>query len=150
MTKVTTKTTMTTTLYSDYYWALNDNGTMRTPLAQRVAKHSQVKPAVDSILHAGNVVQQGALLRAVLDHPSMAAINSSKESAAAKYGVGQLARMMEQNCNTSKLRGNSTTEKRNVAEVILTFSAPSPQKTTSVPSRRDRACALGVLSSTLA
>ena len=112
---------------------------MRTPLAQRIAKCRQVKPAVDIIMCAGNAVQQGALLRGVLDHPSMfsarkmAAIDSSKESAAEKYVVGQSARMMERNRNTSKLHGNTTTEKRDAVEVILAFSAPSPQKTTSVP-----------------
>ena len=79
----------------------------------------------------------------------MAAIDSSKESAAAKYVVGQLARMMERNRNTSKLHGNSTPEKHNAVEVILAFSAPFPQKTTGVPSRRDRARALGVPPSTL-
>ena len=79
----------------------------------------------------------------------MAAINSSKESAAAKYVMGQSARMMERNCNTKKLHGNTTTEKRDAVEVILAFSAPSPQKTTGVPSRRDRARALGVPPSTL-
>ena len=57
--------------------------------------------------------------------------------------------MIEWNCNTSKVHGNSTTEKRDAVEVILAFSAPSPQKTTSVPSRRDHARALGVLPSTL-
>ena len=135
--------------------ALNANGTMRTLLAQRVAKHRQVKPAVDSILRAGNAVQQGALLQGVLDHPSMfsaqkmAAINLPKESAAAKYVVGQSVRMMEQNCNTSKLHGNSTTEKCDAVEVILAFSPPSPQKTTGVPIRRDCARALGVPPSTL-
>ena len=130
---------------------------MRNPLARRVAKHRQVKLAVDSILRTGNAVQQGALLRGVLDHPSMfsarkmAAIDSLKESAAAKYVVGQSARMMERNRNTSKLHGNSTTEKCDAVEVILAFSASSPQKTTGVPSRRDRARAraLGVLPSTL-
>jgi hypothetical protein len=49
----------------------------------------------------------------------------------------------------SKLHGNSTTEKRDAVEVILAFSAPSPQKTMGVPSRRDRARALGVPPSTL-
>ena len=57
--------------------------------------------------------------------------------------------MMERNRNTSKLHGNSTTEKRDAVEVILAFSAPSPQKTMGVPSRRDRARALGVPPSTL-
>ena len=61
----------TTTLCLDDHRALNANGTMRTPLAQRVAKYHQVKLAVDSILSAGNAVQQGVLLRGVLDHPSM-------------------------------------------------------------------------------
>ena len=112
---------------------------MHTPLAQRIAKCRQVKPAVDIILRAGNAVRQGALLRGVLDHPSMfsaqkmAAIDSSKGSAAEKYVVGQSARMMERNRNTSKLHGNTTTEKHDAVEVILAFSAPSPQKTTSVP-----------------
>ena len=161
-TQTTTKTTTTQTTTTmtavclDEHWTLNANGTMRTPLAQRIAKCRQVKPAVDIILRAGNAVRQGALLRGVLDHPSMfsarkmAAIDSSKESAAEKYVVGQSARMMERNRNTSKLHGNTTTEKRDAVEVILAFSAPSPQKTTSVPSRRDRARALGVPSSTLA
>ena len=49
----------------------------------------------------------------------MAAIDSSKESAAEKYVVGQSARMMERNRNTSKLHGNTTTEKRDAVEVIL-------------------------------
>ena len=72
MTMTMTQTTTTTALYLvDDHWALNANGTMHTPLAQRVAKHRQVKPAVDSILSAGNAVQHGALLRGVLDHPSM-------------------------------------------------------------------------------
>ena len=69
-TKTATKVTTTTTLCSDDYWALNAHGTMRTPLAQRIAKCRQVKPVVDSILCAGNAVQQGALFRGVLDHPS--------------------------------------------------------------------------------
>jgi hypothetical protein len=101
-------TTMTTALCSDDHGARNANGKTRTPLAQRVAKHRQVKPAVDSILRAGNAVQQGAFIQGVLDHPSMfnarkmAAIHSSKESAAAKYVMGQSARMMERNRKTSK------------------------------------------------
>ncbi len=79
----------------------------------------------------------------------MADIDSSKETAAAKYIAGQLARMMERNRSTLKLHGNSTAEKCDAIEVVLSFSAPSPQKTTGVPSRRDRARALGVPASTL-
>ena len=105
---------------------------MRTSLAQRVTKHRQVKPAVDGILSAGNAVQQGALLRGVLDHPSMfsaqkmAAIDSSKESAVAKYVVGRSARMMEQNRNMSKLHGNSNTEKHHAVEVIIGIQRSLP------------------------
>ncbi len=58
--------------------------------------------------------------------------------------------MMERNCSTLKLHGNSTAEKRDAIEVVLSFSTPSPQKTTGVPSIRERARALGVPSSTLA
>jgi hypothetical protein len=156
---VNTATTLViaaTALISDDHWALNANGTMRTPPARRVAKHRQVMPAVDDILRAGNAVRQGALLHAISDHPLMASarkmanIESSKEAAATKYIAEQLARMMERNRSTSKLRGNSTAEKHDAVEVVLSFSAPSPQKTTGVPSRRERARALGVLSSTLA
>jgi len=108
MTKTTTKATTTTALCSNDHWALNANGTMRTPLAQRIAKCRQVKPAVDSILCTGNAVQQGALLRGVLDHPSMfsaqkrAAIDWSKESAAARYVMGQLVRMMERSVRRTR------------------------------------------------
>jgi hypothetical protein len=85
----TTLATAATTLFfsSDAAWALNANGTKRTPSARSVAKHRQVMPAVDSILSAGNAVQQGALLRAVTDHPLMASarkmahVKSSKEAA---------------------------------------------------------------------
>jgi hypothetical protein len=156
ITTTTTQTTTTAALCSDDHWSLNTNGTKRTPSAQRVTKSRQVKPAVDSILRAGNAVQQGFLLRGVLDHPSMfsarkmAAIDSSKESVAAKYVVGQQTRMMERNRKTLTLHGNSTTVKHDAVEVVLAFSAPSPQKTTGVPNRRDCAHALGVPPSTLA
>ncbi len=79
----------------------------------------------------------------------MAAIDLSKESAAAKYVVEQQARMMERNRKTSTLHGFCTAEKCDAVEVVLAFSAPSPQKTMGVPSRRDRARALGVPPSTL-
>ena len=114
MTKMMTKAMTMTALCSNDHWALKANGTMRTPLAQRIAKCHQVKPAVDSILCTGNAVQQGALLRGVLDHPSMfsaqkmAAIDSSKESAAAKYVVGQSARMMERNRPSMSLNGSAS------------------------------------------
>ncbi len=145
----TTLATAATALFSsDAAWALNDNGTKRTPSARSVAKHRQVMPAVDSILSAGNAIQQGALLRAITDHPLMASarkmahIKSSKEAAATEFIAEQSARMMER--NRSKLRGNSTAEKRHAVEVVLSFCAPSPQKTTVVPSRRERARVLAL------
>ncbi len=79
----------------------------------------------------------------------IADIDLSKEIAAAKFIVGQSARMMEQNCSTTKLRGNSTTEKCNAVEVMMTFSAPLPEKTAAVPSQCQRALVLGVPASLL-
>ena len=52
--------------------------------------------------------------------------------------------MMERNRATKKLRANVTSDKRLAAEVMLTFSAPSPDKVRGVPSQRDRARVLGV------
>ena len=75
VTLATTATTLaaaTTALFSDAAWAINANGTMRTPSAQSSAKYRQVMPAVDGILRPGSAVQQGAPLRTVTDHPLMA------------------------------------------------------------------------------
>ena len=52
-------------------WALTSNGTIRTLLAIRIAKTWMVKPAVDSILRAGNAMTQAAVLRSVANHPSL-------------------------------------------------------------------------------
>jgi hypothetical protein len=51
--------------------------------------------------------------------------------------------MMKQNRSMAKMRGNRTAEKHNAVEVMLTFSTPSPQNTTGMPSRRDHARVLG-------
>ena len=61
----------------------------------------------------------------------MAAIDLSKESAAAKYVVEQQARMMEWNCKTSKLHGKSTTGKRDDVEVVLENSTDYAHTTKS-------------------
>jgi hypothetical protein len=51
-------------------------------------KHQRVKPVVENILHAGSMQAQAAVLRAVVDHPSLAPvrklarIDSSKMQAA--------------------------------------------------------------------
>jgi len=134
---------------------LNADGTMRTPAARRKAKSRQVKPAVDAILRAESIDAQAAVLCAVTDHTSLSAacklarISSSKEQAAHKFVCEQSARMMERNRAAQKLRANVTSDKRLAAEVMLTFSAPSPDKVRGVPSQRDRARVLGVPRATL-
>jgi hypothetical protein len=57
---------------------------------------------------------------------------------------------MNTNCNWAFLQAKTTDEKRDAVKVMLTFSAPSPEKMTFVPSQRDRAHVLGVPQSTLA
>jgi hypothetical protein len=54
--------------------------------------------------------------------------------------------MMERNRTTS---GTRTAEKRHAVEVMLTFSAPLPDKTCDIPSMCQPAQVLGVPSSTL-
>jgi hypothetical protein len=84
----------------------------------------------------------------------VAKIDSSKDTATIKFLFGQFARMMERNRSTTKLRGNSTAEKRDAVEAVLTFSTPSPDKAgaegvSGVPSMFNRARILGVPSSLL-
>jgi hypothetical protein len=52
-------------------WSVNTNGNVHMPVVQKMMKHRCVKPAVDSILRAGNVQAQAAVLRAVADYPSL-------------------------------------------------------------------------------
>ena len=66
-----------------------------------------------------------------------------------QFFLDQSAWMMKRNCSMAKLRGNSTTEKRNAVEAVLTFTAPSPEKVAGVPSIRDCVRVLGVPKSTL-
>ena len=120
-----------------------------------MAKQRCVKPAVDNILNAGNVQSQAALLCALADHPAlapavkMAGIATSRAMAAAEFVCAQSARMMDRARSGEKLRGNTHKQKRDAAEVMLTFTAPSPVRKAGDPSRRDRARALGVPRSTL-
>ena len=114
-----------------------------------------MKPAVDAILRAGSIDAQAAVLCAVADHTSLSAacelarISSSKEQAAHKFVCEQSARMMKGNRAAQKLRASVTSDKCLAAEVMLTFSAPSPDKVRGVPSLRDRARVLGVPIATL-
>jgi hypothetical protein len=119
-----------------------------------------VKPTVDTIIKIRNVVDQARLIWAVVDHPALVAASAlagllvTKEQAASSYVSEQTAWMLGRARNNEKVRGKSKREKRNVTEVILTFSAPSPtrqstNRETVVPSQRDRARLLGIPRSTL-
>ena len=136
-------------------WAVTNNGTVRTPAARKMAKLRRVKPAVDKIIKAGSVESQAAVLRAVADHPALAAasklagIETSKQLAATKFIWEQSLRMMERARSGGRHRGNTTCEKRSAVEVMLTFCAPSPDKAASAPSILDRAQIIGVPKSTL-
>jgi hypothetical protein len=101
-----------------------------------------VKPAVENILHAWKVEVQAAVLRAVADHPflapacKLARINSSKKQAAYKFICKQSSHLMKQNCLIKKPCANVTANKHDAAKVMLTFSAPLPEKVTDLPSQR--------------
>ena len=58
--------------------------------------------------------------------------------------------MLERARSGNNLRGNWDQQKRDAAEVMLAFTAPSPNRKAGDPRRRDRSRALGVASSTLA
>ena len=111
----------------DNPWAVTAKGTIRKPVASRVAKTRMVKPAVESILRTGNAITQAAVLRGVADHPllgharKLAGIESSKEQATIKFVVEQSARMIGRNRSTAKNRGNNTADRRLAAEVTKTM-----------------------------
>jgi hypothetical protein len=149
-----TRPTMLTMMTSSDSWLIDSHGEACTYLALMVAKHPAIQPAVNNILRVGNASMQAAVLRAVVDHPSLASacellgIKSSKQKAVANYLGQQSARMMERNRNTNKSHGNSTAKKRNAVEVMLTFTAPSPEKTAGVPGVHEHACIIGMPKST--
>jgi hypothetical protein len=123
-------------------WAISSSGKVCTPTAKKMAKQRRVKPSVDQIINAGNVQSQAAILCALADHPAlapavkMAGIATSRAIAAAEFVCTQSARMMEHGRSATKLRGNKQQQKRDVAEVMLTFIAPSPVRKAGDPSRR--------------
>ncbi len=120
-------------------WSVNTDSNVRTPAAQKMMKHQRVKPVVDHILHAGSVQAQAVVLCAVANHSSLAParkvvrIDSLKMQAAYKYVFKQSSRLMECNCNHENLHSRTTDEKHDPAEVMLTFSAPLPEKVKGVP-----------------
>ncbi len=83
-----------------------------------------------------------AVLRAVANHPklvsarNLAGIAFSREQAANNFVCLQTAKMMEQNWTTS---GTRTADKHHAVEVMLTFSAPLPDKASDIPSMRQLA-----------
>ncbi len=70
--------------------------------------------------------------------------------AAYKFVCKQSSCLMKTNRNWAFPQAISTDKKSNAIEVMLTFSAPLPEKMTLVPSQRDCARVLGVPQSTLA
>ena len=110
---------------------------------------------VDAICHGGNIILEAALLRAVADHPALnaarelAGIETSKTRTAENFLCEQSSRMMERARTGDAVRGKTSREKRDAAEVVFTFSAPSPNKTSDAPSMRDRARIMGIPFSTL-
>jgi hypothetical protein len=56
---------------------------------------------------------------------------------------------MEHNCNREYWHAKTTVKKCDATKVMLIFSAPSPEKVTSVPSQHDCARVLGMPQSTL-
>ena len=70
--------------------------------------------------------------------------------AAYKFVCKQSSCLMKTNCNRAFPQAKTTDEKRNAFKVMLTFSAPLPEKMTLVPSQRDCARVLGMPQSTLA
>ncbi len=136
-------------------WSNNNIGDKRKYSARTVAKFRAVRPAVEKILRVGNPSMQAAILRAVIDHPSLASareiagIDSSKQQATANFVCQQSARLLSYNRSTQNTRGNATFEKRDAAEAVMTFTAPSPDKTVGIPSMRERARIIGVPRTTL-
>ena len=138
-------------------WLCRVDGTVqRSNAANKMAKMRRIKPVVDRICNAISVEERASVLRAAIDHRDLVAarefigIDSTKEMSTAKYLCEQSARMLERSRKNNKARGKSSREKRDASEVVLTFTAPSPNRTEDVPSRRNRARLLGIPSSTMA
>jgi hypothetical protein len=98
---------------------------------------------------------QAAVLRAVADHPSLqaackiAGIFTMKEQLVAKYICKQSMRMMGRAPSGKIQHGKMSQEKHDAVKVVLTFSAPLPNKGLGIPSMRNHATVLGVPFSTL-
>jgi hypothetical protein len=155
MMTTTTMTPAAATSSSADPWSVTIHGTLWAPAAARKAKCKMVKPAGKAICQGRNIVLEAAVHRAVADHPALNAacklvgIETSKTLAASKKLCNQSLRMMERACNGDAVCGETSQEKCDTVEGVLTFSAPSPNKTADTPSMSDRARIMGVPSSTL-
>ena len=145
-TTTTTTTTTSPTMAAADDWLHRVDGTVqRSNAANKMAKMRRIKPVVDRICNAISVEERASVLRAAIDHRDLVAarefigIDSTKEMSTAKYLCEQSARMLERSRKNNKARGKSSREKRDASEVVLTFTAPSPNRTEDVPSRRNRA-----------
>ena len=97
--------------------------------------------AVDKILNASNIEQQAAVLRAIANHPALAAacklagIDSLKEEATTKYvcdaDVGTA-------CSSENAHGKAMRDKHHAVKMVLTFTAPSPNRVPVAPCQRNR------------
>ena len=135
-------------------WSVNADSVVGTASVHRTAKSRYAKPAVHNIIRAGSIKAQAAVLHAVADHSSLATacelarISSSKDQAAQRFVCKQSARLMKRS-RAQKLRANVSSDKCLAAEVMLPFSAPSPDLVCGKPSQRCRARVLGVPRRTL-
>ena len=77
---------------------------------------------MDKIVNAGNTSHQATMIRAVLDHPALAAacmlagILSTKDQAVASYVSEQTVRMLEHARSNLNFRGKSKREKRDATD----------------------------------
>ncbi len=112
-------------------WLVQANGKVCTQAAAKLSKLRHVKSSINSILNAGDVQQQAAVLCAVADHPVvtvaqvLARIDSSKEIPTAKFVCQQSSRMMGRACSGETIRGKTSQQKGDAAEVMMIFSKPS-------------------------
>jgi hypothetical protein len=99
---------------------------------------------------------QAVVLCAIADHPSLAPaceiarMDSLKMQAAYKFVCKQSSCLMKCNCNHENPHSRTTNKKRDAAKVMLTFSAPMPEKVTGMPSQHDCARVLGIPRSNMA
>ena len=119
-TMTSTMATTTAMMVAPPCWSVGAFGSVRMSGAAKMAKMHRVKPVVERILRGSGLKDHADLLRAVVDHPMMAAarelagFDSSKEKVTAEYLSGQSAWMMGRaraGGNPQKARGNTTREK---------------------------------------